>query len=287
MPLLPKFKQFQKERQYLKNVSPRTVEWYGESLAWLGVENPTQNDLKDFVLRMRAKGLKPTSCNNRIRAVNAYLHWASECGDEKCGPRCPHLKVPSLKEEKRILPTFNVKDVRVLAQWKAKTWTQRRLKVLMLTLGDAGCRISEALAMDWPDVDFDNLLLTLHGKGGIDRKVPFSMELRRHLFRLHAEKKCNIVFSTRTLGRLDRRVVLRDVKRQCRKLGVVVPERTLHSFRHTFAIHYLRNGGSTFHLQKALGHADLAMTRKYANLLVDDLQKVHERVSLLSAARGK
>jgi hypothetical protein len=39
-------------------------------------ESPTADDLKRFVIRMREKGLKPTACNNRIRAVNAYLKWA-------------------------------------------------------------------------------------------------------------------------------------------------------------------------------------------------------------------
>ena len=67
------FEKFCKERQYLTNVSPRTIGWYRESFKWLGVENPTESDLKSFVLRMRELKLKPLSCNNRIRAVNAYL----------------------------------------------------------------------------------------------------------------------------------------------------------------------------------------------------------------------
>jgi len=36
----------------------------------------TDSDLKDFVIRMREKGLKVTACNNRIRAVNVYLKWS-------------------------------------------------------------------------------------------------------------------------------------------------------------------------------------------------------------------
>ena len=47
--------QFIKERQYLSNVSPETIEWYKQSLAWLATESPTDTDLKDFVLRMREK----------------------------------------------------------------------------------------------------------------------------------------------------------------------------------------------------------------------------------------
>jgi integrase/recombinase XerD len=58
---------------------------------------------------------------------------------------------------------------------------------------------------------------------------------------------------------------------------------TLHAMRHTFALNYLRKGGSVFHLQKILGHSTLEMTRRYANLLTEDLQAIHQRVSLLAA----
>ena len=76
---------------------------------------------------------------------------------------------------------------------------------------------------------------------------------------------------------------MRDVKLLCKRLGFSRPARTLHAFRHTFAVNYLRRGGSVFHLQKVLGHSTLEMTRRYANLVTADLQAVHERVSLLSA----
>ena len=65
------FEQFIKERKYLLSVSPRTQQWYRESFKWLAIENPTESDLKACVMRMREKGLRPISCNNRIRAINA------------------------------------------------------------------------------------------------------------------------------------------------------------------------------------------------------------------------
>ena len=76
---------------------------------------------------------------------------------------------------------------------------------------------------------------------------------------------------------------LRGVKILCAQLGFDAPPRTLHAFRHTFAVNYLRRGGSVFHLQKCLGHSSLEMTRRYANLMTEDLQAVHERVTLLRA----
>ena len=77
--------------------------------------------------------------------------------------------------------------------------------------------------------------------------------------------------------------MLRAVKNHCDRLGFQPPARTLHAFRHTFAVNYIRRGGSVFHLQKVLGHSTLEMTRRYANLVTADLQAVHEKVSLLRA----
>jgi integrase/recombinase XerD len=265
--------QFIKERQYLSNVSPATVEWYKQSLRWLGTETPTADDLKAFVIRMRESGLKPTACNNRIRAVNAYLKWAG----------LPH-RASKLKEPQCILPTFTAPQVKSLLCWKPKGFYARRLHLLVLILFDTGCRISEALDLHVYDCDLDNLLLTVTGKGQKQRKVPFSFELRKHLFR-YTREFCPhphmLVVGTRKGCRLDRHVMARDVRRLCCSLGFRPPARTLHAFRHTFAVNYLRRGGSVFHLQKVLGHATLEMTRRYANLMTEDLQAIHQRVSLL------
>lgn len=279
------FSAFVRERQFLSNVSPATLEWYTHAFKWLLSESPTQNDLKDAVLRMREKGLKATGCNSAIRAINTYLHWSNAGPDVKCSPACRHPKIAQLKEPQLVLPTFTVQQVRLLAVWKPKGKYQRRLHLLILFLLDTGCRISEALNLRVREIDFENLLVTLDGKGRKQRVVPFSFELRRAMFRYckEAERKPDsLLFANRTQTKLGRRNVLRDVKLLCRKLGFAPPARTLHAFRHTFAVNYLRRGGSVFHLQKVLGHSTLEMTRRYANLVTADLQAVHERVSLLS-----
>jgi site-specific recombinase XerD len=267
------FSQFIRERQFLSNVSPATLEWYKHSFRWLPNESPSQDELKDSVLKMRERGLKATGCNSVVRAINSYLHWCASPGT-KCSPACSHAKMPSLKEPQLILPTFTAPQVSLLVKWKPRTFYQRRLHLLVLILLDTGCRITEALTLRIGDLDMDNLLVTLDGKGRKQRVVRFSFELRKTLCRYIRDferKPDRLLLASRNETRLGRRVMLRDVKLLCKRLGFDPPARTLHAFRHTFAVNYIRRGGSVFHLQKCLGHSTLEMTRRYANLMLSVL----------------
>ena len=279
------FSEFIRERQFLTNVSPSTLEWYKHSFKWLESDSPTQEDLKAAVVRMRQKGLKATGCNSAIRAINTYVHWANAGSEVKCGSACKHPKIPQLKEPQLVLPTLTEQQIRLLVSWKPANTCEQRLHLLTLFLLDTGCRITEALTLHIADIDFENLLVTLDGKGRKQRVVPFSFELRKAMFRYMKETNRtpeNLLLASHTHTKLGRRNMLRDVKLLCRKLGFTPPGRTLHAFRHTFSVNYLRRGGSVFHLQKVLGHSTLEMTRRYANLMTEDLQAMHERVSLLS-----
>ena len=159
--------------------------WSGTSTASNGYaqSRPSQDELKDAVLRMREKGLKATGCNSAIRAINTYVHWVNAGPDVKCGSACKHPKIAQLKEPQLVLPTFTEQQIRLLVAWKPKSQFQRRLHLLILFLLDTGCRISEALTLRVSEVDFENLLVTLDGKGRKQRVVPFSFELRKAMFR--------------------------------------------------------------------------------------------------------
>jgi integrase/recombinase XerD len=280
-----RFSEFVRERQYLHNVSPATISWYTHAFKWLPSESPSQDELKAVVLRMREAGLKETGCNAVARACNAYLHWTTGA-ERKCGAGCIHPRVPQLKEPENILPTLSEAHVKMLVTWKpGKNFYRRRLHLLALLLLDTGCRITEALTLRVADVDLDNLLATLDGKGRKQRIVPFSFALRKALHRFITDfglKIGSVLIGTREGKHVRRMTALRGVKWLCEQLGFDAPARTLHAFRHTFAVNYLRRGGSVFHLQKVLGHSSLEMTRRYTNLVTADLQAVHERVSLLS-----
>jgi site-specific recombinase XerC len=101
--------------QFSSNVSLRTVEWYRQSFAWLDNPEPTNDELKAFVIRMRERGLEAASCNNRLRALNAYLLWKAD-DIPKCGAVYKHLRIPKLKEEQPGLPTSDQSAIKKLME---------------------------------------------------------------------------------------------------------------------------------------------------------------------------
>jgi integrase/recombinase XerD len=274
------FADFIKHRKYFVCVSPATLDWYKSCFRSIP-ECPTQIDLHNAVIAMRERGLKPTGINSAITCWNAYTHWLA-FPETKCGPGCKHPKLTRLKEPINNLPVYSEQQIhRVIAYKPDKA--ELRTHLIMLFLFDVGARISELLSLRTDALDFDNLLVRLDGKGGKVRIVPFSAELRKRLVRYVADADTNrLVFSTWKGTKLERRSVLRSVKRLCRKVGFEPPARTLHAARHSFASNYLRKGGNALALQRTLGHADLTTTQRYCHLAVADLQAIHQQISLLA-----
>src|SRR5258708_5231024 len=115
------FSNFLRERKYLHNVTPATLDWYGNAFKWLRTESPSKSELNDAVIRMRVKGLRPTGCNSLICAINSYLKWSDS----------PE-RVSYLKEEERILPTFSLSQVGLLTRHKPKGRYPKRLHLIIL-----------------------------------------------------------------------------------------------------------------------------------------------------------
>jgi integrase/recombinase XerD len=265
---MTKHEEFLQQRQYLQNVSHRTMEWHRQSLKWLALPNPDEGDLKNVVIRMRKAGLKASSVNCRLRSINAYLAWIGS-----------GLRVPKLMEEEFLPETFSAEDIAKFAQARPTKRAAQRAKLLVLTLADTGLRLSEALNLRWTDVDWDNCLLTVIRKGRKERRIPFSMELRKVLYRTNPSGGDGFIFGTNQGTHLGPRDARRDVSKLCTRLGIKQPKRLLHAFRHSWASNAVREGMNPFVLQRLLGHTTMQMTNKYVSLGTSDLHDGH--ISLL------
>lgn len=182
------FEQFLRERTYLKNVTPRTLVWYQVAFKSYGAVHPADDlpsraSLQAFVISLRERGIRPVTCNTYIGAMNAYCVWLKEEGRLR-----EPVKLQKLRVEKRVLDLLTEPQMRQLIGFKPKTYRETRLHLAVLLILDTGLRISEALNLRHTDIDADNLILKVFGKGQKERLVPFSPELRKRLYRFEQLK---------------------------------------------------------------------------------------------------
>lgn len=279
------FEQFCKEKEYVKNSSRHTILFYQYSYKTfkriLGDETDlSKNHLTSFVLGMREKGMKPETCNVYIRGMNSFLSWLFE--NEQISEK---LKIKQLKTEQKVLKTFSDQQIKAIFSYKPKSFTEHRLYALLCLVMDTGVRISEALDLRKEKVDFDNLLLTVRGKGNKERPVPMSFELRKVLWKFSQRHRYELMFPTRNGTRLMYDNTRRDFRKLCEKLKINGFDGSFHAFRRKFARSYVKNGGNLFYLMKALGHTTLTMSKKYVEVETDDLKDMHSKTSLLSRVR--
>ena len=224
--------------------------------------------------------MKPATCNVYIRGMNSFLSWLHE------SEYIPEpLKIKQLKTEQKIMQTFTDEQLKSIASFKPKTFTEARLHALLCLVIDTGVRISEALDLRRDKVDFDNLLLTVRGKGNKERPIPMSLELRKVLWKFSQKHKFDLMFPNRDGGRLLYDNTRRDFRKICERLKLEGFDGSFHAFRRKFARSYVKNGGNLFYLMKALGHTTLTMSKKYVEVETDDLKDMHYKTSLLSRVR--
>jgi integrase/recombinase XerD len=289
------FTQFVRERIYLNNVTPATREWY--ETAWKAfsrfqqTEPPrppaapliTRNDLQRFVVHLRERGVKPVSCNCWLKGINAFCGWL-----HSQGVLAEPLRLRPQKLEKRLLRLHDQSAIRAMLHYKPKDYTHWRVHTMVCTILDTGCRINELLTARVADFDMDNLLLTVNGKGRKERKVPFSTELRKAVFRFNQVRertgvRSELMFPARNGGKWGKRNALRSY--YCLLQRLHLPQSGFHMLRHTFATEYLRSGGDVVRLSIVLGHSDVSTTMKYLHLLTEDLQRPHQTLSILNRLR--
>jgi site-specific recombinase XerD len=267
------------ERRYLRNVSPATITFYQSCFKALPLRpEHYKADLVLGVQALKARNVQPRSINDYIRGNKAFLRW---CQEERIVKE--PIKLSWLKEEQKVLATLSAEQVQRIIHWKPVGSNFMRAHAVCLTILDTGVRISECLNLSRPDLDFENMILRVLGKGNKHRLVPMSIELRKVLFRYCGKHEHQLAFSTRNGTRITTRNFQRDMKLMGKRLGLTGVRFSPHTLRHTFAVGYLRAGGNLFYLSKILGHTSVKTTERYLQSLgIEDLQKVHSSLSLLT-----
>ena len=191
------------------------------------------------------------------------------------------------KKDKQRPPTFTAEQVKaILAEAKRGRMAVRDTALIMILL-DSGIRIGEAANLELDKVDWQGRSMLVDGKTG-EREVPLTGQARYNLRRYveqhrRAPAKEQHVFVTNEGNAFSGQRMSLNLRRFAQRAEVVGPKLGAHTYRHTFASNYIKNGGDPFTLQQILGHTTMAMTSVYVYMNKTDLRHVHARFSPLKS----
>lgn len=239
--------------------------------------------LRRFLLWLKEeRGLQPGGLHAHGRAIRALFKWAFK---EEVLPSDPsaRLELPRVPRERQ--PTVTEKHIQALLEAAKGLDQPYRDTAMILTLYDTGIRCQEFVGLSVNTLMLEKGLLLIHGKGDKDRVVPIGSKAMQAIVRyIRREREpghegISALFLNRHGEPLTRFGVSIRLATLAKNAGLARELCAPHAFRRGFAVQFLRNGGDVFTLQQIMGHTSLDMTRRYVNLLDDDLKKAHLRLS--------
>lgn len=281
--------------RFERGLSARTAEAYAADLEQFvdfadssGHTSPMRieiGDLREFIYLLKAGGLAPSSIRRKISSLRSYFGflqaegWIESDPSEllegpATGRRLPDVLTPA--EIEVLLAAPDDDDALMLRDWAM-------LELMYAT----GVRISEVVTLRMRDVEMQEGLVRVRGKGSKERIVPFGRAAREALTLYLQEARPRLapaanretkgaLFLSRRGRPLSRKAAWQIVRRRVTATGLQ-KRVTPHTLRHTFATHLLQGGADIAAVQEMLGHADISTTQIYTHLERSYLSEVHRR----------
>ena len=252
--------------------------------------------LEPFIRYTRDHDLTPENCRELIEAYQLHLKRDHYYNNEslktattviklfltKLGYPCQGVELP--KTRKRLPKYLSRDEVEKLLQAPGGVYETRDRAVLRL-LYTSGLRVSELVALNIEDVDFNEGTVKVNdGKGGRDRVTYTDRETLQLLkdmiykrTRKGREDKGPALFTTRSGDRISTRSIQRIVKKTSQEAGLE-KRVTPHIIRHSFAANSLEEGFNIKEIQQLLGHSSLSSTEIYTQIKPKDLEKKYKKL---------
>jgi site-specific recombinase XerD len=262
----------------------------GDVLEWLSY-------LRSAVSKKRKRPYSSRSIQSYGRFVVVFFNWLTDHRHLKINP-VAQIRPP--KVERALIRVFTENEVERLdaacdrpARGRALTEDERKAlsardRAFLWLLLSTGVRVSEACGLLFSDIDWNEGLIYVRGKGAKERRVPFGKVAKQHLdtyvrywrgVPLDMVQPDDPVFLNAFGNQLSRGAGDAMFVR-LKKVAAITDKRVSpHTCRHWFAVNAIKNGMPTIVLKSILGHATWGMIEVYVQLAEQDVKESYSKFS--------
>ncbi|MBP5300442.1 MAG: tyrosine-type recombinase/integrase [Victivallales bacterium] len=286
---------FQDVAQFL-NATPRILPPEGsESCRWSAV---TDRDARHFIAALSAAEDSPTSVNRKLSSMRSFFRFLVR---EEILEGSPFHLIRGLKRAKLLPVVLTESQVAELLATPERYWQAQaanpdrhqkyphpdflglRDRAILELIYSGGLRVSEAVGLDFEQVDFEHQLFRVLGKGRKER-ICMLGEPARDALLAYLQRRGELGLGEPTapgalfVNYAGTRLTTRSVERAFEQYVAAAnlpPEVTPHKLRHSFATHLLAAGADLRIVQEMLGHSRLATTQIYTHVNIQQLMEVY------------
>jgi integrase/recombinase XerC len=281
---------FQDHLRAEKGLAPLTVRNYRTDLEplrqFVDERGPDDFDgldrgvLRAYLAWLHELGYVRPSIARKLSVLRTFLHWLRRQGIIQHDPVPPR---GVMKLDSRLPRFLSQEEAGKLVQ--APDTSQPlgvRDRALLELIYAGGLRVSEANAINLPDVNMQTREVRVRGKGAKERIVligqsardAISVYLKEVRGKVGSLKSDGALFVNRFGGRLSQRSIQKIVRRYASQTGLGVRVHT-HTLRHSFATHLLEGGADLRVVQELLGHASPATTQVYTHVTALEARRAY------------
>lgn len=227
-------------------------------------EECSVDEIKSFLVYQREQGgYSSSTVNLRVCALKYYFREVVHRLDLV-------VKIPNPRIQKYNTEVLGIEEIKLLM----RCCRDMRQQLIITLMYDTGIRVRELIRLRPSDFDKHHRSIVIrNSKGNKTRVVYYGQELRKVLNMYykanHGLPQNTLLESYKEKGKALTLRGVQHIVRQIVKRSGLKKRISPHTLRHTFAVHYLDQGGSLYQLQKLLGHENITTTLhylKYANL---------------------
>ncbi len=278
--------QFLDYLRQVKQYSPHTISGYRRDLERFDafcqqrelthVDKIHSADVRQYASQLHRAGLQGKSIQRSLSAIRSLFSYLARQGGVQQNPA---NGVQAPKQEKRLPKSLDADQVGHLLNKTGDADIDIRDHAIAELFYSSGLRLSELTGLDLGDIDQQEGLVTVTGKGRKTRTVPVGSVALNALaawLKVRPSSDDTAVFLSSRGLRISTRTIQDRLRRRGREAGLhqdVHP----HMLRHSFASHMLESSGDLRAVQELLGHANISTTQVYTHLDFQHLAKVYDK----------
>lgn len=234
----------------------------------------TKQDFADYRINRLSNGISPSTVNREHAYLRSVFNELERLGEWTHGN--PLSKIRQLKIQERELSYLTLEQISTLLKVLEASDNQHVLLITKICLATGG-RWGEVQSLQNSQVRNKIVQFANRTKNSKSRALPIEAKLEQEIHQHYAAHGQNGSLFGSAYSAFREAIM---------RAKISLPKGQLaHVLRHTFASHFMINGGNILTLQRALGHASLTMTMRYAHLSPDHLQEVRTLNPLSSLAK--